>query len=122
MLGERIRARRIELGLTQRELAKRLNVSFQTVSKYEKDINQPDAEKLKLISNILDCSADYLIGNSNFPNSKSISDDELTITYGQNFPYDLTPEEAEKVFKLLKEYRLDVDGIIRDIKSGVIKD
>lgn len=122
MLGERIKLRRIELGLTQKDLAKKLNISFQTISKYEKDINQPDAEKLSLLSNALDCSTDYLLGKINSPNIQTISDNEITVTYDKKYPYDLTPEQAEKVFKLLKEYRLDVDGIIRDIKNGTIKD
>lgn len=122
MLGERIKERRIVQGLTQRDLAKKLNISFQTVSKYEKDINQPDAEKLKLLSKCLDCSIDYLVGNSNNPSMKVIEDNDLKITYDKNYPYDLTPEQLDRVFKLLKEYRLDVDGIIQDIKNGTIKD
>lgn len=121
MLGERIKERRIELGLTQKDLAKNLNISFQTISKYEKDINQPDPEKLKTLSKCLDCSIDYLVGNTDLPSMKIIKDDDLTVTYNKDYPYDLTPAQAEKVFKLLKEYRLDIDGIIRDIKNGTIK-
>lgn len=122
MLGERIKERRIVMGLTQRDLAKKLNISFQTVSKYEKDINQPDAEKLKLLSKCLDCSVDYLVSNTDNPNIKTIEDTTLKVSYDKNYPYDLTPEQVDRVFKLLKEYRLDVDGIIQDIKNGKLKD
>ncbi len=36
-IGEKIRDRRIDLRLTQSELAERVGVSLRTVSKYEKD-------------------------------------------------------------------------------------
>ena len=40
MLGEHIAARRRALGLTQGQLAERLDVSFQAVSQWERGVSQ----------------------------------------------------------------------------------
>ena len=47
MVAERIKTRRVELQLTQKDIADRLKVTYQTISKYERGINIPDAETLK---------------------------------------------------------------------------
>lgn len=45
-LGERVRARRLEIGMSQETLAERLGVTFQQVQKYEKGINRIAASRL----------------------------------------------------------------------------
>ena len=45
-VGERIRARRTELGLTQEQLAEALNVSYQQVQKYETGANRISAGRI----------------------------------------------------------------------------
>lgn len=58
-------------------LAKALGVSRQAVSQYQDGSTQPNVEKLKLIAEYFDCSADYLIGLSDVQtpdtNTKAIS-------------------------------------------------
>ena len=49
MLNENIKALRKTKGLTQDELAIRLNVVRQTISKWEKGLSVPDAEMLQKI-------------------------------------------------------------------------
>ena len=48
-------------GLSQEELANRLNVSRQTVSKWEVGESSPDMEKLVAISELFDISLDELV-------------------------------------------------------------
>lgn len=45
-LGERVRARRIEVGMSQERLAELLGVTFQQVQKYEKGVNRMAASRL----------------------------------------------------------------------------
>ena len=52
-VGERIRDRRIGLGLTQEHLANALNLSYQQVQKYETGANRVSAGRLYEISKIL---------------------------------------------------------------------
>ena len=53
-LGKRIRLRRVELGISQSDLAAKLGVSFQQVQKYEKGVNRVGASRLQQIATALD--------------------------------------------------------------------
>lgn len=61
-IGKNIYTLRKNLGLTQEELAKLVNVSFQAVSKWENGNTTPDISTLPLLANILHCSIDSLLG------------------------------------------------------------
>ena len=54
MLQDNIRNIRKDRGLTQEELAIRLNVVRQTVSKWEKGLSVPDADMLQKLADILE--------------------------------------------------------------------
>lgn len=62
-LGPKIKQLRIDKGLTQKDLADQLHVTFQTVSKWESGTNEPDIATLKELSKIFDCSLDYLLSD-----------------------------------------------------------
>ena len=53
-LGRRIRLRRVELEISQSELAEKLGVSFQQVQKYEKGLNRVGAHRLQQTATALD--------------------------------------------------------------------
>jgi transcriptional regulator with XRE-family HTH domain len=53
-LGKRIRLRRVELDISQSDLADKLGVSFQQVQKYEKGVNRVGASRLQQIATALD--------------------------------------------------------------------
>lgn len=56
---------RKEAGMSQLELAEKLGVSQQTISKYEKGVREPDNATLVKLSEIFNCSTDYLLGRTN---------------------------------------------------------
>lgn len=62
-LGQKLKELRSLKGLTQKELADKLHVSFQTVSKWENGENEPDIATLKELATLFNCSVDYLIGS-----------------------------------------------------------
>ena len=62
MLGDNIKRYRKERGFTQEELAIRLNVVRQTVSKWEKNLSVPDAALLQQLSEVLDVPVTALLG------------------------------------------------------------
>ena len=62
MLHENLKALRKQKGLTQEELAIRLNVVRQTVSKWESGRSVPDADILMKIADVLDVSLSDLLG------------------------------------------------------------
>ena len=59
-IGERIMALRKEKSISQTELAKRLNVSRQAVSKWEQGVSSPDTERLIQLAEILGTEVEYL--------------------------------------------------------------
>lgn len=61
--GEKIAILRKNKGYTQEQLAELLNVSRQSVSRWEMDIAFPETEKLIKLSQLLDCSIDFLLKN-----------------------------------------------------------
>lgn len=63
MLNENIKALRKTKGLTQDELAIRLNVVRQTISKWEKGLSVPDAEMLQKIAEVFEVDISQLLGS-----------------------------------------------------------
>ncbi len=64
MLNENIRALRASKGLSQEELALKLNVVRQTVSKWERGLSVPDAEMLIAIGEVLGTPVSALLGET----------------------------------------------------------
>ena len=60
-LGNKIAQKRKDLGLTQNDLAERLLVTRQTISRWEAGTVLPDIEKINDIADILQVSCDYLL-------------------------------------------------------------
>lgn len=58
---------RLSKKLSQQQLAFRLDLSQQTIYKYENQITEPDIATLVRIANYFNTSVDYLIGNSDNP-------------------------------------------------------
>lgn len=56
IVGQRIRARRNEVGMSQDELGQKLGVSFQQIQKYEKGTNRVSTGRLDQICRALECS------------------------------------------------------------------
>ncbi len=62
-LGKKLKSARKEAGLTQEQLAVKLMVSRQAITKWEADKGMPDIENLKSLSQLLGVSIDYLLDN-----------------------------------------------------------
>lgn len=62
MFSENLKTLRKAKGFSQEELAIRLNVARQTISKWEKGLSVPDADMLIRISEILETSVCELLG------------------------------------------------------------
>lgn len=64
MFGENLKAMRKAKGYTQEELAIKINVVRQTVSKWEKGLSVPDADVLSQIAEVLDTKVSILLGGT----------------------------------------------------------
>lgn len=59
LVGQRIRARRLELKMNQTELGKAVGISFQQIQKYEKGTNRVGASRLSALAFALQVSVTY---------------------------------------------------------------
>lgn len=57
-----LRELREEKGLTQTELAKEMNFSRSTITKWENGRKEPGLQNIRIIAKYFNVSADYLIG------------------------------------------------------------
>jgi putative transcriptional regulator len=62
MFSENLKTLRKEKGFSQEQLATRLNVVRQTISKWEKGLSVPDAETLIQLAEVLDVDVSDLLG------------------------------------------------------------
>ena len=60
-LGKRIQYYRKRKQLTQEELAEKLMVSRQAISRWESDNNEPDVKTLLILANIFEITVDELV-------------------------------------------------------------
>lgn len=88
MIGDKIKQRRLELGMTQEELAHKIGCkSKSAINKIEKNINDVNQSKLVKLANALNCPPTFFIENA---------------PVGV-FPSDIVQMYAEKLSKLSPE-------------------
>lgn len=73
MFNENLKRLRKEKGVSQEELAVKLNVVRQTISKWEKGLSVPDAQLLISLSEILETPVSVLLGET-IESKESVSD------------------------------------------------
>lgn len=88
-LGSRLKQIRIQYGLTQKVLAKRINKSVSAVSSYESNAQMPPLDVLISMASVYSVSLDYLVGFDNIA------------TYSAK---DLLPEQKEIIDLLFSEF------------------
>ena len=105
MFSENLKTIRKEKGFSQEQLATRLNVVRQTISKWEKGLSVPDAELLIQLAEVLDVEVSDLLGK------------KIEITQGQSEENALALELA-KLNELLVVYGNKASNIKK--KVGII--
>jgi transcriptional regulator with XRE-family HTH domain len=88
-IGETIKRRRNELGLSQECLAEMLNVSYQQVQRYESGANKLNVENIQVIAHLLDLPVTVLFSSTS---SSSVAEPQ-------------TPYSAPDEKSLLKYFR-----------------
>lgn len=105
---EKLKARRKELKLTQREIAEQLGISFQAYSAWERGVKEPSKEKVAQLENILKVPKGYFtqIEIVRLYHSLSKQGQEKVVLYARNLSQE---EQAQKVTAMperLYEYRV----------------
>ena len=105
---EKLKARRKELKLTQKEIAEQLGISFQAYSAWERGVKEPSKEKVAQLENILKVPKGYFtqIEIVRLYNSLSKQGQEKVVLYARNLSQE---EKVQKVIAMperLYEYRV----------------
>jgi len=115
-LGNKLKLRRLALGLTQTKVAKAINVTFQQIQKYEKGTNGVSSIRLLQLSNFLKVQINYFFEDYSeyLINIEKSNQGHMNINY--NFLVKLFSElNYEQKIKLSKNLQLDS---IREVKTG----
>ncbi len=101
-IGERIKARRADLGISQRGLAEKADIFQSQISRYEKGEAEPTATVLMLLAQALETSADWLLGLSEIESFQTEGDlnslERQALTLFRNNP----PERQLAVIEILR--------------------
>ena len=95
--GKKLAYQRNLLGLSQEQLAKKLNVSLSSIAMYETNKRQPDDEAKKKMSELFGVSIDYLLDNDE--NSKIVAELTYDDTEKTNMQKMITDELGRTLFK-----------------------
>ena len=128
-IGAVIKELRRNKGIKQEELADTLQVSVQTVSRWENEVNYPDLSMLPQLSAFFQVTTDYLLGveRSNTMakllktvetfevNSKQEAEEMLLKFRGEQFPilkaHEIMEVEGKIILEVTKEFNADVDNM-----------
>lgn len=100
----RIKLLREELNMTQQELADRLDGAKSSIAMYENETRKPSLEVLVKLSEIFNCSIDYLLGKSNIRNPETVdfNADKLRIGLSTKDYENITDTQIKQIEELAK--------------------
>ena len=105
-LGKKLRLRRTSLGLTQTQVAKAINVTFQQIQKYEKGTNGVSSARLLQLASFLKVPIKYFFEDYqdfSSTNEENLSTKELNYSFLVRMFNDLEPSQKEKLLEVLRE-------------------
>tara|TARA_Y100000590_G_scaffold423350_1_gene529151 strand:- start:48 stop:449 length:402 start_codon:yes stop_codon:yes gene_type:complete len=111
-LGNKLKLRRLALGLTQTKVAKAINVTFQQIQKYEKGTNGVSSIRLLQLSNYLKVPINYFFEDFSeyLLNLEKSKEGHLTVNY--NFLMKLYSElSSEQKIKFNKALEINTNSI-----------
>ena len=102
-LGNKLKLRRLALGLTQTKVAKAINVTFQQIQKYEKGTNGVSSNRLMQLSQFLKVPIIYF-----FEDYKEFKDVNLSEEINDDLNYSFLSRTFSSLSKAQKEKILQI--------------
>lgn len=94
---------RKKMGMTQKEVAERLDCSQVSIGKYERGEREPSIDMLKKMAKLFDVNVDYLIGNVEEIERTELTDYEKELLAASRSSDDRARRDALRVLKEYKE-------------------
>ncbi|MCQ2470254.1 MAG: helix-turn-helix domain-containing protein [Ruminococcus sp.] len=110
MFNENLKALRKQKGYSQEELAIKLNVVRQTVSKWEKGLSVPDVEMLQNIADILECDISQLLDKTEIINENNTSQAEQLAKIAEQMA--IKNQRQKKIGKTIKTILIGILVIV----------
>ena len=111
MLGARIAALRLQAGLSQAELAKRLSVSPSAVGMYEQGRREPSMDRIVALSEIFGVTTDYLLtGLLLTPGDRRAMEQVLSAMVAQGNALGLSEECVSAIMNAIHEESVRVQN------------
>lgn len=114
--GEQLAKARKEKEFTQEELAEKLNLSRQTILRWEKNQVFPDISNLKAVAKVLDVSFDYLLGEEKVAKHPSAEMNLLDVLVGKKVRLVIYEESMEDYLALY-----DQECLVLDIEEDMVQ-
>lgn len=93
----RIKQLREENNWTQLELSKKMNCAMSSIAMYESETRKPSMEVLLKLSEIFDCSIDYILGKSDIRNPENKDLDKLQIGLSAKDYSNISDEQLKQI-------------------------
>ena len=105
---EKLKARRKELKMTQKEIADRLGISYQAYSAWERGVKKPSRKKVKQLEQILNVPKDYFteIEIVRLYNTLSNKGKDQVVEYTRNLVQKEKTQQVVSVSENLYEYHV----------------
>ena len=111
-LGNKLKLRRLALGLTQTKVAKAINVTFQQIQKYEKGTNGVSSIRLLQLSNYLKVPINYIFEDFSeyLINADKIKEGHMNVNYNylDKVYSELTNDQKIKFSKNLQSLNVGI--------------
>ena len=106
-LGNKLKLRRLALGLTQTKVAKAINVTFQQIQKYEKGTIGISSLRIMQLANFLKVPVvfffeDFPLYQGSINNSETDKTEDLNYSFLAKLFTNLSSDQKEKIFQMLK--------------------
>ena len=105
-LGKKLRLRRTSLGLTQTQVAKAINVTFQQIQKYEKGTNGVSSARLLQLSSFLKVPIKYFFEDYqdfSSTNESNIASKDVNYSFLVRLFNELEPQQKDKLLEVLSD-------------------
>ena len=105
-LGKKLRLRRTSLGLTQTQVAKAINVTFQQIQKYEKGTNGVSSARLLQLSSFLKVPIKYFFEDYqdfSSTNESNIASKDVNYSFLVRLFNELEPQQKDKLLEVLRD-------------------
>ena len=108
-LGNKLKLRRLALGLTQTKVAKAINVTFQQIQKYEKGTNGISSLRIMQLASFLKVPVVYFFEDytpirdlTSSASTSSSPTEDLNYSFLAKLFSGLSNQEKEKIFQVLR--------------------